>query len=80
MKKPNYPTIRRNRIRVHGNDWCHVCGERDGSGTVDIHYPENAEHEPEAVRGPRSTYIRICERCAMFALHQIWNKTPSSIK
>lgn len=40
------------------NDWCHICGNR-GNDTVDVWYPENAEHDKEDTK-----YIRICVNCA----------------
>lgn len=49
------------------NDWCHICGSREHR-TVDIWYPQNAEHATDeqaaAQRGPDIKYIRICSHCA----------------
>lgn len=41
------------------NDWCHICGDRSND-TVDVWYPENAEHDKEDTM----KYIRICMNCA----------------
>lgn len=38
-------------------DWCHVCGKRSNP-TVDVWYPENAEHG-----GSNVHYLRICSEC-----------------
>lgn len=51
----------------HGqwNDWCHLCGERSDT-TVDIWYPENAEHDEPVNPGlPHEgrKYIRVCKDC-----------------
>lgn len=60
------------KIGYHGNnDWCHVCGERHYA-TVDITYPENAEHDKSDKK-----YIRICSNCIQMALHVVSKDSPS---
>jgi len=46
-------------------DWCHICGSRY-SATVDISYPDNAEHETKNTK-----YVRICAGCAEAVLVSI---------
>lgn len=48
------------------SDWCHLCGSRKAP-TVDIWYPDNAEHDSAVAPGPQHSgrhYIRICGACA----------------
>jgi hypothetical protein len=52
-------------------DWCHICGSRH-SATVDIQYPDNAEHETI-----NRKYVRICGGCAEAILFVI--KTSAEI-
>lgn len=50
-------------------DWCHLCGRRR-TPTLDIWYPENAEHQE--LIGPRSKntrYIRVCKLCVSRMQH-----------
>ena len=47
------------KIAVHATkDWCHLCGERS-TPSVDVWYPENAEHSKV-----NTEYIRICLACS----------------
>lgn len=50
------------------HDWCHLCGVRSAL-TVDIWYPDNAEHDPPVRPGvPTSQlrYVRVCEACGLW--------------
>jgi hypothetical protein len=60
------------KMTYHGNtDSCHICGERHYA-TVDIFYPENAEHDKSEKR-----YLRICSSCIQNALHVVTQESPS---
>jgi hypothetical protein len=54
------------QLHYRSDDWCHFCGERKAP-TVDIWYPDNAEHDSAVEPGPLHSgrhYIRICSTCA----------------
>lgn len=60
------------QISYHGNnDWCHLCGDRHYS-TVDVRYPDNAEHEKA-----NKKYIRICSACIQQMLHIVSRESDS---
>jgi len=61
------------KMSYHGNnDWCHICGERHYA-TVDIRYPENAEHEKDDKK-----YIRICSSCIQQAMQIVSQDSPAA--